>query len=463
METPKFPPPRDEGEKQVLEELVAIQDRLLLRKLDRTTYVRSQDVIGLYDETTHQVKRLNEIRSGKSVEENRVDRVVDSCFQLLSLFFMTIGRNNEAPAAYALTSTIKRLLDHLTEADLFSAKDLESMSHTLEHLSEIIHNNPTTESTPWLETLIANRIERCRASLTKLQKKVEDIAEPLRPTAERLVSILRQMAMINTKTKFHPKDIHKFEVQLKEIDETRKDGNFVDEQGNILQGSDGVTALLERCQLYTGVILERLVAQQQLLGLVLIGFRRGGKFPDKWRPIYDILIGIRNDLDKLSLTQAWSLRETDLYDFQRQLDKIDESRVDGNWLDDDGQPAELYVQRTLLYLIRRSYGYIYHLMISSEPVSEALLPIYNQLQTLKRCLLEVKNSGGVSSVRELYPYSMKLNSIDNMRVDGKFLVGEDIPEGQGSVIELISECFDLNYELRIAAEDPSRSQTPDTR
>lgn len=48
-------------------------------------------------------------------------------------------------------------------------------------------------------------------------------------------------------------------------------------------------------------------------------------------------------------------------------------------------------------------------MISSEPVSEALLPIYNQLQTLKRCLMEVKNSGGVASVRELYPYSMKVN------------------------------------------------------
>ncbi|KAI1126317.1 hypothetical protein F5Y10DRAFT_213850 [Nemania abortiva] len=446
MDTPKFPPPQDEGEKQVLEQLVAIQDQLLLRKLDRTTYVRSQDVMGLYEETVHQVKRLNEIRSGRSIEENRVDRVVDSCFQLLSLFFMTIGRNNEAPAAYALTSTIKRLLDHLTEADLFSAKDLESMSHTLEHLSEIIHNTSTTESAPWLEALIAGRIERCRTSLAKLQKKVEDIAEPLRPTTERLVSILRQMAVVNTRSKFSPKDIHKFELQLNEIDETRKDGKFVDGQGNVLQGSDGVSALLERCQLYTGIVLER-----------------GGKFPDKWRPIYDVLIGIRNELDKLSLTQAWSLRETDLYDFQRQLDKIDESRVDGNWLDDDGQPAELYVQRTLLYLIRRSYGYIYHLMISSEPVSEALLPIYNQLQTLKRCLQEVKNNGGVSSVRELYPYSMKLNSIDNMRVDGKFLVADDIPEGQGSVTELLSECFDLNYELRIAAEDASGSQTPDNR
>ena len=49
-------------------------------------------------------------------------------------------------------------------------------------------------------------------------------------------------------------------------------------------------------------------------------------------------------------------------------------------------------------------------MISSEPVSEALLPIYNQLQTLKRCLVEVKNSGGVGSPRELYPYSMKVNT-----------------------------------------------------
>ena len=64
--------------------------------------------------------------------------------------------------------------------------------------------------------------------------------------------------------------------------------------------------------------------------------------------------------------------------------------------------------QTLLYLIRRSYGYIYHLMLSSEPVSEALLPIYNQLQTLKRCLAEVKEQGGVSTTRELYPYSMKV-------------------------------------------------------
>ena len=68
----------------------------------------------------------------------------------------------------------------------------------------------------------------------------------------------------------------------------------------------------------------------------------------------------------------------------------------------------LTITQTLLYLIRRSYAYIYALLISSEPVSEALLPVYNQLQTLRRCLIEVKESGGVSNSRELYPYSMKV-------------------------------------------------------
>jgi hypothetical protein len=54
---------------------------------------------------------------------------------------------------------------------------------------------------------------------------------------------------------------------------------------------------------------------------------------------------IRDKLEKLSLTQAWSLRETDLYDYQRQLEKIDESRVDHNFVDSEGNFAELYVQR----------------------------------------------------------------------------------------------------------------------
>ncbi|OLN86438.1 UPF0662 protein C30C2.08 [Colletotrichum chlorophyti] len=435
MDTPTCPPPRDARETDILNKLVAIRDRLQLLKQDRTTYIRSQDVIPLYDETIEQVRHLNEVRSGDRREENRVDRVLESCFQLLSLFFMTIGRNNEAPAAYALTSTIKRLLDHLTEVDLYSSKDLESLSHTL---AKLAHNVKATEAeySPYLITLLSNRLALCDESLANLKKRLNRLEDPLPKTYEKLISILRSMSLANTRAKFSPSEVQKLQAQLREIEEKRKDGKLLTEDGKVPAGSDELAALLEKCLEWSEVVLER-----------------KGEIPEPFKGTYDVLFRIRNELEKLSITQAWSLREADLFDFQRQLDKIDESRVNGNWLDDEGKPAELYIQRTLLYLIRRSYAYIYSLMISSEPVSEALLPIYNQLQTLKRCLIEVKNSGGVQSVRELYPYSMKLHSIDNMRQDGKFMINDDIPEGQGSVSELLAECFDLNYELRVAAEE----------
>lgn len=159
----------------------------------------------------------------------------------------------------------------------------------------------------------------------------------------------------------------------------------------------------------------------------------------------------------MNLTHAWSLRETDLYSYQRQLDRIDASRVDGHFIDAEGKPADLHAERTLLYLLRKSYAFIYQYIISSEPVSEALLPIYNQLLTLKKCLIEVKRAGGVDSPRELYPYSMKLTSIDNMRKDGKFMVGNEIPEGQGSLTALLSECFEMAYELRNEADERAQA------
>jgi hypothetical protein len=72
-----------------------------------------------------------------------------------------------------------------------------------------------------------------------------------------------------------------------------------------------------------------------------------------------------------------------------------------------------YGTKTLLYLLRKSYALIYMLLTHSQPVSEALLPIYNQLKTLRKCLLEVKDAGGVSSSRELYPYGMKVSDLDS--------------------------------------------------
>lgn len=78
METPKIPAPRDEGEKRILAELMSIRDQLQLRKLDRTTYVRTQDVMVLYEKTIEQVRQLNVLRTGKKSEENQGNRSLRS-------------------------------------------------------------------------------------------------------------------------------------------------------------------------------------------------------------------------------------------------------------------------------------------------------------------------------------------------------------------------------------------------
>lgn len=62
--------PKDERERHILDNLTVIRDNLLLLKRDRTKYIRTQDVMELYDQLVGQVKELNEIRKGEH-RENR--------------------------------------------------------------------------------------------------------------------------------------------------------------------------------------------------------------------------------------------------------------------------------------------------------------------------------------------------------------------------------------------------------
>lgn len=72
MDTPAVPLPQDAREQAILDSLVVVRDKLLLLKQDRTTYIRSQDILPLYEETITRVKELNDIRTEtRSKEENR--------------------------------------------------------------------------------------------------------------------------------------------------------------------------------------------------------------------------------------------------------------------------------------------------------------------------------------------------------------------------------------------------------
>jgi hypothetical protein len=113
---------------------------------------------------------------------------------------MTIGRNNEAPAAYALTSTIKRLLDHLTEVDLYSAKDLDHVSGTIQNLRQNVRNAEASYS-PILLTLLSNRLDVCQSLLSNLLLRLGRLEDGLPEIHEKLISILRSISLANTRSK----------------------------------------------------------------------------------------------------------------------------------------------------------------------------------------------------------------------------------------------------------------------
>ncbi|KAL8957284.1 MAG: hypothetical protein Q9193_005401 [Seirophora villosa] len=201
-DSPAVQAPLDPREQPILDRILVVRDSLSLLKQDRSTYIKSHDVLKLYEEVIEQVHLLNVIREeqDKPLEQNRVDYVLDDCFQLISLFFLTIGRNNEAPAVYSMTSTIKRLLDHLKEAAFYSPKDLESLSQKLASMQETLKRGKASHS-PHLLKLLENRLDTCRHLLSELQSSLADLSPQLIPVYERLVSILRSVSAANTRQK----------------------------------------------------------------------------------------------------------------------------------------------------------------------------------------------------------------------------------------------------------------------
>ncbi|KAI5837542.1 hypothetical protein DFP73DRAFT_306573 [Morchella snyderi] len=417
----------------VAEKLIKLRDSLIKLKQDRTTYVKSSSVVRLYDELCEYIRQAQEFESellnGPRESGSKLGELVTDCYELISLLFLTVGRNNEPPAVYAPSVIIKRLLEHLNESGNFSRKDLVPLQRTLINMRENIE-----QGRPLYNSLIISMLESqvCASekSLKELKKRLGPIPSELESVLERLVSLRRSIKACESKKQFQVTEVEGYLSQIKDIDTSRIDGKFVAEDGSIPEtGQDILDTLLTRCY----IVAENALQKQ---GAVAPGLKT----------TYEELFQAKSQLEKLELTQAWSLRETDLYEFQKLVLTLDQERVNGKFVDSEGNAPE-EGQGILLYMVRRCYAHIYSLINSSEPVSEALTPVFNQLQTVRRCLKEVQKFG-ISNARDLYPYSMKLASIDNMRVDGKFMVGTDIPEGQGRVNSLLAECFEICEELR---------------
>ncbi|CAH7688472.1 hypothetical protein BY996DRAFT_6949290 [Phakopsora pachyrhizi] len=463
------------SELPILEALVNIRARLTKLKKDRSEYIRAGDVMQIYAAVIKQVNRLNEVRdeessntppsngeddqsktgnlnpSHESHTSNRVDTTLNDVFHLLSLFFLTIGKSRESPATYCQLATMKQLLDHMNESAVYSESDLLPFQSRLAELKSIIlrdHNKdfsltreaevegiPDEELHPeGLTKLLLRKWEDCNRLLKSLLSSLSVLSFELVPIHQRLITIRRQLAAM-TARKPTTAELNTVQEELRKIDSKRIDGKFL---------GPGGSSVPEGQAILTGLLEENFEICQE------IGARKEDVSPTL-QPIYDRLCDLRAALERLTLTHRWTLRETDLYNFQVSLQELDAMRVDGKFVDAEGNKPE--GQFALLYLLRRCYGLIYRLMSSSEPISEELMPIANKLSTLKKCLNEVLKYGGGLSPRDLYPYQLALAQIDAMREDGKFK-GKDgtIPEGQAILNANLGECHELLNTLRESME-----------
>ena len=72
-DSPSLTTPLDPKEQPILDRLLATRDKLSLLKQDRSTYIKSHDVLDLYEQVIEQVHLLNIIREehDKPLEQNR--------------------------------------------------------------------------------------------------------------------------------------------------------------------------------------------------------------------------------------------------------------------------------------------------------------------------------------------------------------------------------------------------------
>ena len=94
-DSPAYQAPLDPKEQPILDRLLHLRNELSLLKQDKSTYVKSHDVIALYDQVIEQVHSLNVIREdhGKPLEQNRrslmLPQLPSAIYKCLANLFMS--------------------------------------------------------------------------------------------------------------------------------------------------------------------------------------------------------------------------------------------------------------------------------------------------------------------------------------------------------------------------------------
>lgn len=498
-------------EKPIYENLNQIRQSLSLLKNNRNKYISSKQVYTIYDEFLASLHELSltrkdeELKGITLISPNGTDIIIDDIWSMLSLCFVTCGLTKFAPATYLSLSTVYKLLGHLKSCKVYTMDDLEPIKERLQEIKEIISQSEQKDKEDEEDSeslgishkaeeslLLRNKWNNCLQLLNELEDNFKQLPQDLEPIYLKLATIRKGLLNYLTNgaaetlgvsgvpaytknTSVSPSQLQAnvldLKKQLNKIEEVRDaEGKFPSSAPDYIQEKSSMilNGLLDDCNNFINdlSILQETPDISNLFKNLSIkqkdeeGHGNESGIVKEFTKLYSQLVDIRLKLENLIVTRRWTMRETDLYSFSKALKAIDEERMTKLSEYQQDTPGVQHdsvnlkkLHMLVVYLLRRNYSLIYKLLESSEPVSESLQPIHNQLSTVRRCLLEIKRIDGLNKLKELYPYQFKLASLDNLREDGKFIVNGTIPEGQGLLNALLAECFDILDELKIELEE----------
>lgn len=192
--------PVAQEELPILEAVINIRNRLTALKKDRGEYIKPSDVNTLYQAIVKQVTRLNEVRDAHTTYNNRLDTTLADVFNLLSLFFLTIGKTKECPATYSQIASMRQILEHMDESGIYNESDLAPFHRRLAELREIVRSDAEGGKHPEaMTTLLDRQLNECDCVIRRMQESLAVLSPELVPIHERLVNVRRKLVALAAK------------------------------------------------------------------------------------------------------------------------------------------------------------------------------------------------------------------------------------------------------------------------
>lgn len=317
-------------EQDIYRKLCSIRDRFMSEKThSRSTVDSSWKVVNSL------VKDLFKLRSES---EDRILNPVDLVIEDLVPLFLQFWSSCDAVSKdlfpiYVKAAKHLHQLNQSKISGLFTIQELTDRQTSLREISlhaKALYSMEGDTNTQGI-SMVCDKLLKCGSILLmtdsllqSLQNEFDGISSVLKPIHDKLVAIKRELNLLICRKSPHAYSLAEVQLlqnELGEIEMARIDGKYISTDGNVVQGQASVIDLLEAC---FDDVHELLASRDEITG------------KNPLRPVYESLINIRSRLDNMNFSSTWGVRSHELNVLQAELGEIDNLRVDGKFMDAEG-------------------------------------------------------------------------------------------------------------------------------